>query len=103
MMLHWTVSHREPKNDSVLALANASNRNGRRSGFSMTPPPSPEPAGASPSTVEDCRGLGVTDPGVWDLRVPDPGVVDRRDQGVEGPDEEKRCWALRPRELLSAD
>ena len=88
-------------NGSAIRAAKAHSRNGRRPAFSMTS--LPPPSRASPSTVEDCRGLGVTDPGVWDLRVPDPGVVDRRDQGVEGPDEEERWWALRPRELLSAD
>ena len=48
-----------------------------------------------------CGGRGVTEPGVRDLRVPDPGVCDRRDQGVEGPEEER--WAGRPRLPLSAD
>ena len=45
----------------------------------------------------------MTEPGVRDLRVPDPGVCDQRDHGVEGPEEEERWWADRLREPLPAD
>ncbi|KAF0296844.1 hypothetical protein FJT64_005722 [Amphibalanus amphitrite] len=56
----------------------------------------------SPRTVEDCTGRGVTDPGVvWARRLSDPGVWERRDHGVEDPEEDR--WAVRPREPLPAD
>ena len=51
--------------------------------------------------MDDCSGRGVTDPGMRDLPVPDPGVRDRRDHGVDGPDDD--LCPGQPSERLSAD